>query len=183
MNPPRVGDTVNLSREVDALRVPSGEPVRLLADEPARITQLRGNNATVIVRGNLFRIAGRDADALGVAIDSNTPRETGDGTIDEDQLWQAMRQCYDPEIPVNIVDLGLVYDCAAEKLPEGGYSVAIRMTLTAPGCGMGTAIAADVEERVREVPGVRDAHVQLVWDPPWNQEMMSEAAKLELGLL
>ncbi len=185
------GDTVNLTRDVRAAVVPAGEIVTLVKGEPATVTQALGGNYTVVVHGNMFRIDRRDADALGLEV---TPDPAGDGAAAgeaeindpeelEQRIWAAMRNCYDPEIPVNLVDLGLIYDCVIDPLPEGGHRVSIKMTLTAPGCGMGNAIAADVESRVREVPGVREVEVALVWDPPWNQEMMSEAAKLQLGFL
>ena len=103
--------------------------------------------------------------------------------VSESDIWKQLRNCYDPELPINIVDLGLVYDCRLAPRPEGGTRVTVKMTLTAPGCGMGEYIKADVENRLRSVPGVTEAEVELVWDPPWNQELMTEAARLELGLL
>jgi probable FeS assembly SUF system protein SufT len=131
----------------------------------------------------MFRLAGKDADALGLAVAAAAKDESYAGPVDEKQLWEAMKTCYDPEIPVNLVDLGLIYDCAVTARPAGGHKVEVKMTLTAPGCGMGSTIAHDVETKVLSVPGVAEAHVELVWDPPWSQAMMSEAAKLQLGLL
>jgi probable FeS assembly SUF system protein SufT len=177
------GDSVRLVRDVQAIIVPAGETVVLREGETAHVTQTLGGGCTVVVNGNMFRIDRRDMDALGVTTQTKSRDAAFSGTVEEDRIWEAMRHCFDPEIPVNIVDLGLVYDCALEPLPEGGAKVGIKMTLTAPGCGMGSTIARDVEDRVLEVPGVKEVHVELVWDPPWNQEMMSEAARLELGLL
>lgn len=176
------GDSVTLARDVDAVIVPSGEPVKLLGGESATVTQMLGSSITVIVRGNMFRIDRRNADALGLEVAPVPETPVHEGPVDEAKIWAALRNCYDPEIPVNLVDLGLIYDCVIEPLPDSGHKVSIKMTLTAPGCGMGSTIAHDVEQRVQEVPGVREVQVDLVWDPPWNQEMMSEAAKLQLGL-
>jgi len=105
------------------------------------------------------------------------------GPVNVDAIWEQLKSCYDPEIPVNIVDLGLVYDCTVDPLPEGGNRVEVKMTLTAPGCGMGGVIAGDAEQKIREIPGVTDVHVEVVWDPIWNQSMMSDAARLQLGLM
>jgi probable FeS assembly SUF system protein SufT len=175
--------SIPLTRDVDAVIVPAGYPVKLLAGEQASITQDLGGSYTVVVNGNLFRIAGKDADALGLDVTAAARDESFTGPVDEQQLWEVMKTCYDPEIPVNLVDLGLIYGCAVSPLPAGGHRVEVKMTLTAPGCGMGSTIAHDVETKVMSVPGVTEAHVELVWDPPWNQAMMSEAAKLQLGLL
>lgn len=177
------GDSTQLTRDVDATLVPVGQSVKLLAGETATLTQKLGGSFTVVVNGNMFRITGRDADALGLPVESAPREQDFTGPVEETRIWDAMRNCYDPEIPVNLVDLGLIYDCVIEPLPAGGNKVRIKMTLTAPGCGMGSTIAHDVEQRVLEVPGVTEAQVELVWDPPWSQEMMSEAAKLQLGLL
>lgn len=174
---------IPLSRDVDAVIVPAGYPVKLLAGEQASITQDLGGSYTVVVNGNLFRIAGKDADALGLAVADAGKDTSYAGPVEEPRLWEAMKACYDPEIPVNLVDLGLIYGCTVTPLPAGGSRVEVKMTLTAPGCGMGSTIAHDVETKVMSVPGVTEAHVELVWDPPWNQSMMSEAAKLQLGLL
>jgi probable FeS assembly SUF system protein SufT len=177
------GDSVPLARDVEAVIVPEGQPVTLLAGESATLTQALGSSYTVIVRGNMFRIDGRNADALGFEVESVAKDASYTGPVSEDLIWDALRNCYDPEIPVNLVDLGLIYDCVIDPLPDGGNKVSIKMTLTAPGCGMGSTIARDVQNRVLEVPGVTDAEVDLVWDPPWHQDMMSEAARLQLGLL
>jgi probable FeS assembly SUF system protein SufT len=149
------------------------------------VTQALGGSYTLNVNGNLVRIAGKDADAIGkeptkLPVDDFVPT---DDKVDKDLLWAQLKTCYDPEIPVNIVDLGLVYDLSVTLLEEGGYHIGVQMTLTAPGCGMGPVLAADVEQKLRMVPNVKKVDVVLVFDPPWNSEMMSEAAKLQLGML
>ncbi len=138
--------------------------------------------------GFLARIEGKDADALGLPAPAEpAPAPGADskpaGAADEALIWKQLRTCYDPEIPVNIVELGLIYDLRLRPHPEGGSTVEIKMTLTAPGCGMGAMIVEDVQRKIMEVPGVTEANVELAWDPPWNQGMMSEAARLELGLM
>jgi len=140
---------------------------------------------TVVVNGNMFRIEGKDADALGK---EPTAAKTASGqpvTQEnlEKEIWNQLRSCYDPEIPVNIVDLGLIYDCHLSPLNAGSFKADVKMTLTAPGCGMGPVLAQDVQSRLLSLEGVDDVNVELVWDPPWNQGMMTEAAKLQLGLL
>jgi probable FeS assembly SUF system protein SufT len=171
-----------LTREVDAIQIPDGTPTRLPAGTPVMITQSLGDTYTVMpVYGGMFRIDGRDADALGKE-PVRPAADSGDGANLEERVWNEMRRCYDPEIPVNIVDLGLVYDCTVAPHPDGGDAlVTVRMTLTAPGCGMGEVLAADVRRRVEGLPGVREADVEIVFDPPWNKDMMTEAAKLQLG--
>jgi probable FeS assembly SUF system protein SufT len=159
--------------------------VTLQKGEQAYITQSLGGSYTVIVNGNMFRIDGKDADALGFQHQTK-PTSTGAPVTQEDlekEIWNQLRSCYDPEIPVNIVDLGLIYDCHLSPLAAGSYKVDVKMTLTAPGCGMGPMLAQDVQNRVLGLEGVDDVAVELVWDPPWNQAMMSEAAKLQLGLM
>lgn len=165
--------------------IPAGAPVILPARAEATITQSLGGTYTVICNGVMARISGKDADALGLAGAESTQQteDEAGGPVSEKALWDQMRTCYDPEIPVNIVDLGLIYDCTITPEPEKGSRVDVKMTLTAPGCGMGPAIASDVEQKIRSVPGVSDVQVDIVWDPPWNQGMMTEAAKLQLGLL
>lgn len=184
---------VELTRDCEATMVPWGTVVTLPAGSHAKITQQLGGNFTVLVAGNLYRIAGTDADALD--LDQDDAGDTGHGADDESDnapatidsieaaAWRRLATCYDPEIPVDIVDLGLVYLCQAVPLADGGFRLDVRMTLTAPGCGMGTAIADEAREKLRSIPGVVDADVDLVWDPPWNREMMSEAARLEMGLM
>lgn len=174
---------IDLTRDCEATMVPSGAKVTLQKGNQVMITQALGGSYTVIINGNMARIEGKDGDAIGMQAVEMKKGEKIDGPVDEKLIWDQMRTCYDPEIPVNIVDLGLVYTCQVEPIPEGGNRANIKMTLTAPGCGMGSSIAADVENKVRTVPGVTDAKVELVWEPQWNQSMMSEAAKLQLGLL
>lgn len=179
-------DSITLTRDVQAVMIPAGTPVTLAKGMELRITQRLGGSYTVMGPGVMARVAGADADALGLAPakpEAGAASAPHTGPVDTNQLWDAMKNCFDPEIPVNIVDLGLVYDCQVEPLPEGGHKVDVKMTLTAPGCGMGGVIAGDVEQRLREIPGVSDVHVELVWDPVWNQSMMSDAARLQLGLM
>ncbi len=185
--PPRMtpnNEPIRLLRDCPATLIPMGTPVMLPAGIEVHVTQTLGGSYTVMADGNLVRIDGQNADALGFTVSapaSNAAVPTG--PLDEELIWDQMRTCYDPEIPVNIVDLGLVYDCRITPLAEGGNRVEAKMTLTAPGCGMGEVIKQDVENRIRSVPGVSDVQVELVWDPPWNQSMMTDAAKLELGLM
>jgi probable FeS assembly SUF system protein SufT len=147
-----------------------------------RITQSLGGSHTVITdQGQLVRIEARDADAIGKEVAPSPTAGPAAGSI-EDQVWTQLKTCFDPEIPVNIVDLGLVYSCEVTGLPEGGNRVDVKMTLTAPGCGMGPVLAQDVKTKVETIPGVELAEIEVVWDPQWNQNMMTEAARLQLGL-
>ena len=179
-------ETVTLTRDVDAAVVPVGTLVTLLKGEEALVTQSLGGSYTVIVNGNMFRVEGRNADALGfepapdAALTGGQPRTREEL---EKEIWNQMRSCYDPEIPVNVVDLGLIYDCQLTPLGENGYKVEIKMTLTAPGCGMGPTLKQDVENKLLNLEGVDEVNVELVWEPQWNQGLMTEAAKLQLGLL
>lgn len=181
-------ESVTLTRDVSAAVVPIGTPVTLQKGEQAYITQALGGSYTVVVNGNMFRIEGRDADALGIEAAatkaSDVPAQPTSVEEIEKKMWDALRSCYDPEIPVNIADLGLIYDCKITPLTEDrtSYKVDIKMTLTAPGCGMGPMLAQDVQNKALCIEGIDEANVELVWDPPWNQSMMSEAAKLQLGL-
>ena len=178
-------DPITLSRDVEAAVIPIGNRVTLQKGEQAQITQSLGGSYTVIVNGNMFRIEGQDADALGFEA-AVKPAGTG-GPVSQEQLekkvWNQLRSCYDPKIPVNIVDLGLIYDCHISPLNAGTHKVDVKMTLTAPGCGMGPMLAQDVQNKLLSLEGVDDVAVELVWDPPWNQGMMTEAAKLQLGLM
>ena len=175
---------VILKRDCEAILIPAGTPTAFPAGTEVVITQSLGGSYTVYAQGMLARIAQKDADALGLeATPSSASEPAATGPVDQEQLWTAMKACYDPEIPVNIVDLGLIYDCSVSPQPNGGNRVDVKMTLTAPGCGMGAAIAGDVEYKLREVPGVSDVHVEVVWDPIWNQSMMTDAARLQLGLM
>ncbi len=178
-------EPVTLTRDVEAAIIPVGTKVTLQKGEPAYITQSLGGSYTVVVNGNMFRIEGRDADALGMAV-AEKPVSTGAPVTQEQlekEIWNQLKSCYDPEIPVNIVDLGLIYDCHLTPLNGSNYKVDVKMTLTAPGCGMGPMLAQDVQSRLLGLEGIDDVAVELVWDPPWNQAMMTEAAKLQLGLL
>jgi len=176
---------VTLTRDVEAAMVPSGTPVTLQKGEQAYITQSLGGSYTVVVNGNMFRIDGKNADSLGIQVLKPAASGAGKAASPEEfekQVWDAMRTCYDPEIPVNIVDLGLIYDCQIEPIAAGSSRVNVKMTLTAPGCGMGPMLQQDVQNKLLSLEGVDEANVELVWDPPWPQGMMTEAAKLQLGL-
>ena len=180
--------TVVTTRDVPATMIPAGTPTIIPEGTEVTITQALGGTYTVMGPGIMARIESKDADALGIQKDEaqEAARKAAaehTGPVDMDQVWEAMKNCYDPEIPVNVVDLGLIYDCKAETLPEGGNQIEVKMTLTAPGCGMGGVIAQDVENRILEVPGVSAVHVEVVWDPMWNQSMMTDAARLQLGLM
>src|SRR6266481_4912989 len=178
-------DPIALTRDVEAAIIPVGSKVTLQKGEQAHITQSLGGSYTVVVNGNMFRIEGKDADALGLEAVAK-PVSTGTAVAQEElekEIWNQLKTCYDPEIPVNIVDLGLIYDCHLDPLASSSYRVDVKMTLTAPGCGMGPMLAQDVQNKLLGLEGVDDVAVELVWDPPWNQSMISEAGKLQLGLL
>jgi len=177
-------ETVVLSRECAAVIIPAGEAVTLPEGTSGYLTQSLGGSFTVYIEGNLFRIAGADADAIGKE-PIKPPDVPPDATEEELEsvIWQQMRMCYDPEIPINIVDLGLIYRCEIERNDAGQRIVNVDMTLTAPGCGMGEILMEDVREKIEIVPTIERAEVELVFDPPWNQSMMSEEARLEAGLL
>lgn len=176
-----VGEIIYLLRDCYALMVPSGAKMKLHQGMEVRITQQLGNSFTVEVFGNLARIEGKDADALGKEAADPLADLPADAGI-EDQVWATLKTVYDPEIPVNIVDLGLVYDCNIQTLEQDKYHIIITMTLTAPGCGMGPVIAEDAKHKLEKIPVVTEAVVNIVFDPPWSRENMSDAAKLELGL-
>ena len=177
-----------LVRDVEASVVPIGTKVTLQKGETAHITQSLGGTYTVVVNGNMFRIESKDADALGFQVTA-TPVSTTvtSGPMTQEELekkvWESLKTCYDPEIPVNIVDLGLIYDCHLTPAGESSFKADVKMTLTAPGCGMGPVLAQDVQNKLLSLEPIDEANVELVWDPPWNQGMMTEAAKLQLGLL
>lgn len=176
-----------ITRDCPAVRIPSGETFTLKVGTPVFITQALGGSYTVATDNGLARIADRDADALGIAQSDAAQKPLASAgpavPVEENTVWDQLRTCYDPEIPVNIVDLGLVYDCAVSQ-PEGQTAkVDVKMTLTAPGCGMGPVIAAEAQQKLLSIPGVAEANVELVWDPPWNQAMISEVGKMKLGLL
>lgn len=170
-------DTTEVLRDIEAALIPSGVKVTLQKGTLVAVTQSLGTSYTVYVNGNLVRIAGKDGDALGLVILEEPDVNELDGSV-EDKVWETLKSCFDPEIPVNIVDLGLVYECVVSD-----SSVTIIMTLTAPGCGMGPVLIADVEEKIRKINTVENVKVDLVFDPPWDRSKMSEVAKLQLGML
>lgn len=183
--------TIELKREVQAIQIPSGDTVTLPLGTKVIITQSLGGTYTVATDFGLARIASKDADALGLdakaeekaaekSSSSNIPADASDL---EQEVWAQLRNVYDPEIPVNIVDLGLVYDCRVVGFDEGKKRAQVKMTLTAPGCGMGPTIAADAQGRIMTIEDMDDAVVELVWDPPWNQEMISVEGKMKLGMI
>jgi probable FeS assembly SUF system protein SufT len=175
---------VTLKRDCEAIQIPSGLPVTLKAGAEVIITQALGGTYTVATREGLAQISGKDADALGFEVEAAPVKKEGEsGEVTEEQVWDVLRTCYDPEIPVDIVDLGLVYDCSLKKQEDGSTRVDVKMTLTAPGCGMGPAIAAEARGKILALPGVDAAEVELVWDPPWNQGMISEAGRMKLGMI
>lgn len=182
-------EEIVVSRSCEAVMIPSGERVLVPEGVHATITQSLGGSYTLITdRGLMVRVSGKEVEAIGktpqdgaqtaVAVADVPPKEEL-----EQLVWNQLRTCYDPEIPVNIVDLGLVYLCELAQLPEGSYDVMVKMTLTAPGCGMGPVLALDVKQKVESLPGIHRADVDVVFDPVWDRSMMSEAAKLQLGMM
>jgi len=170
-----------LKRDCPAVMVPSGEPLSLQAGGKVWLTQALGGGYTVMTdHGYTVRIDGRDGDALGLSSEES-PASGSSGSV-QDRVWQQLRACFDPEIPVNIVDLGLIYSCQVEPLPSGGHRARVNFTLTAQGCGMGEFLKADIRRKLLEVNGVREAVVELVWEPEWNQSRMSVEAKHQLGI-
>lgn len=176
------GGPITLKRDVHAIRIPSGDQLTLPADTTVIITQALGGTYTVVVanQAGLYRINGADADALGKV--AHTAASASDGPFDEKLVWDQLRNCYDPEIPVNIVDLGLIYGLNVTDT-DGGKHAEVKMTLTAPGCGMGPLIAADAEQRILAISGVASANVELVWDPPWNPDRISQEGREKLGMV
>ena len=172
-----------VNREVKAVIVPAGVEVNLKPGQAGYITQALGGSFTVYIEGNLFRIAGDNADAIGKEA-VKTPELPPNSTEEDVKklAWDQMRSCFDPEIPINIVDLGLVYECEVTPNPDGTRNIDIAMTLTAPGCGMGEVLVEDVKDKVQRIPTVTAVRVELTFDPPWNQSMMSEAARLQTGM-
>jgi probable FeS assembly SUF system protein SufT len=179
-------EEVTFSRNAEAIMIPSGEKVLVPVGAQATITQSLGGAYTVITdRGLMVRISGREVEAIG-----KTPTETVDVKAEEltpekleELVWEQLKTCYDPEIPVNIVDLGLVYLCEVKDAEDAGKNVHVKMTLTAPGCGMGPVLASDVKMKLETLPGVKNADVEVVFDPVWDRSMMSEAARLQLGMM
>ena len=170
-------DTIEVTRDCDAMLIPSGVKVSLQKGSLVYITQALGNAYTVYVNGNLARVAGKDGDALGMIIMEEPDVNDMEGSL-EDKVWEIMKTCFDPEIPVNIVDLGLIYECKIDSA-----AVEIKMTLTAVGCGMGPVLVAEVEQKIRTIKDVTDVKVELVFDPPWDRSMMTDVAKLQLGMM
>lgn len=171
--------TVELKRDCTAIAIPAGMRDILRAGTTVRITQAAGGSYTVSGKGRLYRIDGKDADALGLtpeAAETSAPP-----SFNEKMVWDQLKSVYDPEIPVNIVDLGLIYSCSITDHPDGGKKIGVQMSLTAPGCGMSDVLKADVENRLRRLPEVKEVKVEVVFDPPWSPGRMSEAAKLQLG--
>ena len=183
-NPPDFNEPINLSRDCDAILIPEGTSITLKEGTAVYVTQALGGSVTVNVSGNLARIPPHDVDAIGLEVEAiaTDSASTGNGTVDEAMVWDQLRTCYDPEIPINIVELGLIYRCEINVIEGGGNQVDIDLTLTAPGCGMGPFLVDDVEQKLAQVPNVAEVKVELVFDPIWNPEMMSEAARLQTGL-
>ncbi len=172
-----------LSRDVEVIQIPDGLPAVLALGTRVLITQQLGGSFTVMTDyGAMFRVDEKNADALGKE-DAVAEEAVDDETPLEERVWAQLRKCYDPEIPVNIVDLGLVYDCTIDDSPAEGSKVQVKMTLTAPGCGMGPVLADDVKRRVESLTGVADTDIEIVFDPPWGPNMMTEAARLQLGMM
>ncbi len=174
-----------LSRDVVAHQIPSGDKHTLNKGETVFIHQVLGGSYTIQTATGLYRLNGTDADAIGEQVQAvDITNTTGtDGAPDAEAVWAQLRQVFDPEIPVNIVDLGLIYSLDIAKQDDGGHRVDVQMTLTAPGCGMGPVIAEDARNKILLVPGVTTADVRITWDPPWNQSMISEEGKMKLGLI
>lgn len=174
-----------LSRDVNASQIPSGDKHTLFTGAKVFIHQVLGGSYTVQTDTGLYRLDGKDADAIGETVKDHTVQAAtlADGAPDPEAVWAQMRQVFDPEIPVNIVDLGLVYSMDISKEADGGHKVDVAMTLTAPGCGMGPVIAEDAKSKILLVPGVANAEVRITWEPPWNQSMISEEGKMKLGLI
>ena len=177
-------EEVQLTRDVDTIIIPHGSTTKMPKGTRVKVLQELGGSVTVTTEyGGLYRVDPENLDALGMEAKApaSAPADAGDKTLEE-RVWDVLKTCYDPEIPVNIVELGLVYDCRLSDPDEAGQREAsIQMTLTAPGCGMGDVLAEDVRKRLEKLPEIGTAKVEVVFDPPWNQSMMSEAARLQLG--
>ena len=174
---------IKILRDCDSTLIPSGDKIILIEGTLVRITQALGGDYTLYVNGNLVKLSGKDGDAIGKeVIDQSKKNKINNGEYSEELVWEQLRTCFDPEIPVNIVDLGLIYDLSKDGTKKDGYTLNIKMTLTAPGCGMGPTIAQDVENKVMSLPGVNNVLVEIVWDPVWDRSMMSEDARLKLGM-
>lgn len=175
---------IELTRDCAVTLIPRGERLQLGRGERVVVTQALGGNFTVqIAGGRLARIAASDADALGQDAHQASGKPAASGAFDIEQVLDMLRTVYDPEIPVNVVDLGLIYQCETRPLADGGQRVEIKMSMTAPGCGMGDVLKEEARTRVQTIPGVSQVEVEIVWEPPWDQSRMSDAARLQLGLL
>jgi probable FeS assembly SUF system protein SufT len=179
-----------LTRDIDAIQIPSGLTKKLLKGTPVIITQALGGTYTVVVQNSagLFRVLASDADALNKlkiapAEKNGVSATASEGPLNEDEIWAQLKTCYDPEIPVNIVDLGLIYSLEIKPQEGGGNLVEVKMTLTAPGCGMGPSIASDAQRKILSIRGVTDAQVDVVWDPPWSADRISQEGKVKLGMV
>lgn len=174
---------IELRRDCEAIAIPSGLRPTLPRGTPVRIVQTRGGAYTVSTQVHaMYRIDAKDAGALGLIPSITASQPIEQGSLNEQLVWDVLKTVYDPELPVNVVDLGLIYSCAIAPSPQGGKTLSIRMALTSPGCGMSNVLKADVESKLLRLPEVTEAHVEVVFDPPWNQSRMSEAARLQLGL-
>ena len=179
--------SITVKRDCPAVMIPSGEPTTLVMGTSVWLTQSLGGTYSVMTdRGYMMRIDGANGDAIGMAQVAEL-KQGESTTVDsveeaEKRVWDQLRSCFDPEIPVNIVDLGLIYHCEVMRMAAGGYKVSVRFTLTAQGCGMGQFLKADIERKLLTIQNVRQADIEIVWDPPWNQNMISEAAKQQLGI-
>ncbi len=181
-----MNDIIQLTRDCEATQIPLGSPILLPKGTGVRVTQALGGTYTVVTdHGYMVRISEKDADALGKEAPKQDQKDSAvtKPLSVEEMVWNQMRTCYDPEIPVNIVDLGLVYACDISPLPDGGHKVDVEMTLTAPGCGMGDVLKAEMARKISTVPGVKVVNVALVWEPQWDQGRMTDAAKLKLNML
>lgn len=180
-----MSEEILLKRDCNAIQIPYGNTITVRENTAVTITQQLGDTFTVRTsQGYLMRIDGKDADALGRRIDTEPKKkEQTPQVVEESQLWEVLKTCYDPEIPASIVELGLIYSCTAKRQETGFYDVAVQMTLTAPGCGMGQVLQDDVQRKLLDVCGVQNVQVDLVFDPPWDPTMMSEAARLQLGMM
>jgi probable FeS assembly SUF system protein SufT len=177
---------VIVKRDCDVLMIPSGEKLILASGSAVWLTQSLGGSYTVMTdRGYMVRLEGKDADAIGMEpeLDGQSDQTYSANNIEavESRVWEQLRSCFDPEIPVNIVELGLIYDCSVAPL-ENAYRASVKFTLTARGCGMGEVLKQDIAAKLLAIPGMREADVELVWDPPWSQSRISAAAKLQLGM-
>ncbi|HKF48905.1 MAG TPA: putative Fe-S cluster assembly protein SufT [Terracidiphilus sp.] len=177
-----MADLIELKRDCEAIAIPSGLRQTLPSGTPVRIVQSRGGDYTVSTeRHAMFRIDGADADALGLSPRQPAELSPREGPLTEEMVWSVLRTVYDPELPVNVVDLGLIYSCAIAPRPEGGKSIAVRMAMTSPGCGMSNVLKSDVERKLSQLPEVEEARVEVVFDPPWSPDRMTEEARLQLG--